>query len=413
VRLKRTAIGALSAFALVASSLAFGATSASGAPISVDKVTICHRTNSDSNPYVSITPDVSGVLNGHAKKHDDPFIWGPTLKANHQKWGDIIPDFYYQDSNNVQQHFPGLNMNTMGGPLGLTKGSDVLANGCKFGETPPPGPGSLQVTKALAGGPVTGDSLNGFNIEVTCDDELTDVTLHFTNPPGGAQTVTGIPDGSTCWVVEQGTGSAGFTAAVTYNPTGANNTDTGGVVIASGQTADVTVTNTFKLTSATATQILNSSGSVVTSTPVGSTVHDRAVVDSSPTGGTTPTGTVNFSFYTGTLNCTGTPTTTETSVPLSGGVALSSNTGALAANVSYSYLAHYNGDTTYAASDGPCESLDPTAPNTPVTPVTPATPTVIPLTPAPVVNPATVQVSPATAQVSPATAVQASAVFTG
>ena len=32
-------------------------------------ITICHRTNSNSNPYVEITPNVHGVLNGHAKSH--------------------------------------------------------------------------------------------------------------------------------------------------------------------------------------------------------------------------------------------------------------------------------------------------------------------------------------------------------
>ena len=396
MRLRRTAIGALSAVALVASSLAFGVTSAS-ADI-VTKVTICHRTNSNSNPYVQITPDVAGVLNGHAG-HTGP-VWNSTLKANHIKWGDIIPPFDYNGGS-----FPGMNYTD-----GAQGGKAILANGCNIPNVPPPpDPGSLQVTKDVVG-TVSGDSLNGFNIEVTCDDGLTDVTLHFGITGGTASPISGIPDGSTCWVVEQGTGSAGFTATVTYNPTGADNTVSGGVPITSGDTTDVTVTNTFGLlASATTTQILDSVGDVVSSVPVGASVHDQATVASSPSGGTTPTGTVTFSFYTGSLNCTGTPTTIET-VGLSGGVALSSSTGALAANVSYSYLAHYNGDTTYAGSDGACEPLDPTASTTPVTPVTPATPAV---TPAPVVSPATVQVSPATAQVSPASAVQAEAVFTG
>jgi LPXTG-motif cell wall-anchored protein len=55
------------------------------------KLTICHRTNSDTNPYVINTPDVSGVEKGHGG-HTGP-VWNPTLKQQHIKWGDIIPPF--------------------------------------------------------------------------------------------------------------------------------------------------------------------------------------------------------------------------------------------------------------------------------------------------------------------------------
>ncbi|MDQ6911174.1 MAG: hypothetical protein M3Z84_10415, partial [Actinomycetota bacterium] len=68
-----------------------GVLSASADP-PAGKTTICHRTNSDTNPYVVITPANAGVLNGHFNEHQGP-IWEPGLKAQHIKWGDIIPPF--------------------------------------------------------------------------------------------------------------------------------------------------------------------------------------------------------------------------------------------------------------------------------------------------------------------------------
>ncbi len=95
MKLKRSALGALSVVALVGSSLAIGATAASGDPAT--NVTICHRTNSNTNPYVQITVDESAVDglgggNDHLGAHTGP-VWDPTLKADHIKWGDIIPPF--------------------------------------------------------------------------------------------------------------------------------------------------------------------------------------------------------------------------------------------------------------------------------------------------------------------------------
>ena len=70
--------------ALVGSSLAIGATAASGDPSA--NVTICHRTNSDTNPYVQITVDESAVDglgggNDHLGAHTGPVSRDPTLQA--------------------------------------------------------------------------------------------------------------------------------------------------------------------------------------------------------------------------------------------------------------------------------------------------------------------------------------------
>jgi hypothetical protein len=69
-------------------------------------VTICHRTDSDTNPYVEETVDVasSGHLQGgHDTKHEGP-IWDASLKSQKIEWGDIIPPYTYGDFS-----YPGQN----------------------------------------------------------------------------------------------------------------------------------------------------------------------------------------------------------------------------------------------------------------------------------------------------------------
>ena len=111
------------------------------------------------------------------------------------------------------------------------------------------------------------------------------------------------------------------------------------------------------------TAIHNAAHSVITTAAAGTTVHDSVSV----TGGTTtPTGTVTFAFYSN-GTCTGTATATSSALSLSGGSidATTFAQGPLAPG-SYSFKAHYNGDSNYNPADGPCEALtvskaDPTA----------------------------------------------------
>ncbi|TAL14140.1 hypothetical protein EPN95_04000 [Patescibacteria group bacterium] len=79
------------------------------------KITICHRTDSVTNPYDSISVDVSAADGGndhgdHYSEHQGPLAssqtYAQTLKNAHQDWGDIIPP--------VPGHHNGLNWTTLG-----------------------------------------------------------------------------------------------------------------------------------------------------------------------------------------------------------------------------------------------------------------------------------------------------------
>lgn len=102
------------------------------------KVTICHATNSNTNPYVEITVDVASILNknGHSG-HDTLAVWSSTLKSSHAKWGDIIPPFSYLPSfsdSEEPESFDGLNWTDA--KTDQPGGQDIWEAGCKYEPAP-------------------------------------------------------------------------------------------------------------------------------------------------------------------------------------------------------------------------------------------------------------------------------------
>jgi len=107
-----------------------------------------------------------------------------------------------------------------------------------------------------------------------------------------------------------------------------------------------------KLTPTVVTEIHNASESATTSVSLGATVHDQATVSGSYG---TPSGNITFTFFNnGTCSPTGSAAGT---VALISGVAHpSASQGPLAVG-SYSFKAHYEGDSNYLTADSDCEPL--------------------------------------------------------
>ncbi len=114
--------------ALATSALAGETSDKDGKNNAKEKVTICHRTGSDKHPYVEVSVGAKGALKGHAGHHAAKAVWGPKLKAAHERWGDIIPAFDIDGS-----HFDGLNLDTKGGANGDMSGQSILDAHCAVG----------------------------------------------------------------------------------------------------------------------------------------------------------------------------------------------------------------------------------------------------------------------------------------
>jgi hypothetical protein len=85
-------------------------------------VTICHRTGSATNPYIVISPDVEGVVNGHLD-HE---------QTGNGLGGDIVPVFVFHGVTYSKN---------LGIDIGGFSGAAILANGCRVptrGPTPTP-----------------------------------------------------------------------------------------------------------------------------------------------------------------------------------------------------------------------------------------------------------------------------------
>ncbi len=124
--------------------------------------------------------------------------------------------------------------------------------------------------------------------------------------------------------------------------------------LVSGGAVTCTYTNAItKVTPTVVTTIHDAAHNATTSVAAGTTVHDSAAVTGSKG---TATGNVIFSFFP-TINCTG-ATTTAGTVALNGsGIADPSTAQGPLAVGSYSFKAHYNGDSNYFAADADCEPL--------------------------------------------------------
>lgn len=174
----------------IGTALAFGAIIAAGAGAKPPVVehhptTICHRTNSVTNPYVQITVDDDSVdadtnnQNGddHFGEHKGPIFDPanpPPPPHNGDQWGDVIPP-------TADDGFPlghaGLNW--------TAEGQALLANGCEFPPTSTTTTTPVETTTTTT--PVT----------TTTTTPVTTTTTTTTTQPPRSTTTTAPPSATT------------------------------------------------------------------------------------------------------------------------------------------------------------------------------------------------------------------------
>ena len=169
--------------AVAATPLAAGVASASQGGED-HKVTLCHRTNSEHNPYVVITIDKAGVYKTGHDSHDEGGVYQAGDKARGVRWGDIIPAFDYYATPQDQKdgtvsHYDGLNT--------TAEGLSVLANGCEVPSAPEEQP---EPTGSLSGS-CTDDQT--FVVSGTTDSDTSEAVFRLAIP--GQSPVTVPSDG--------------------------------------------------------------------------------------------------------------------------------------------------------------------------------------------------------------------------
>lgn len=121
----------------------------------------------------------------------------------------------------------------------------------------------------------------------------------------------------------------------------------------SSNTLQFTSSTNLKYNPTVNSEVHNASHTVITSVPLGTTVHDKAIITGSAG---IPNGTVDFARYSN-GNCEGDAAATQNNVALALDGTAESISFVTASVGSIAYKVHYDGGTNYISGDGPCEPL--------------------------------------------------------
>jgi hypothetical protein len=169
---RRAGISLIATAVVAGTMLMAGAVPASATPPPDHKVTICHATNSVTNPYVVITVDIasSGYVkaghDGHTGDIPTSIADVQTMKDNHEAWGDVIPAYHYDPTN---FDYPGLNW--------TQAGMDLLANGCAIPQEPREVP--YKLVRRMPLGVTRIKLLAGLVPAISCDTTTNEYVVTF------------------------------------------------------------------------------------------------------------------------------------------------------------------------------------------------------------------------------------------
>jgi hypothetical protein len=207
-RLAGRAVLAFGMLFIVMAVAPLGANATQGSP--EHKVTLCHATDSYTNPYVRITVDVASVIKNHGHGDHDGPVFYPRI-PKHTKWGDIIPPFDFGAAGS----YSGKNWS----PAGRA----IFDDGCEL----PPSPNTTTTIEV-------GSSTTATTAPPTSTTQATATTEPSTTTTSPAGTTTTVADATSTsqpsTQTTQGVGSSttvaiGIATSAVHDPSGSTTTE--------------------------------------------------------------------------------------------------------------------------------------------------------------------------------------------
>lgn len=373
------AIGGVASFGL-------GGGSVARADSPAFKVTLCHATDADNNPYTRNTVSFNSIadaddVNGHGD-HTGP-IWVAGDRAEKVKWGDIIPEYYYPTGvpGGSTYHYTGMNW--------TTEGQAIWNNACNIPKpTPPPTEKKAVVVSTTVFDATTKAVWAGTETAPASAYDTARVVPPSVFPvPTGTVTYIFYSSGNCVSANALGTDHSTVTlaAGVVPNSNSESNLGAGSYSFKAIYSGDgnylgkASVCEPFSVTAVPPPTKTNVNVSTVVfdaatnkalidlKLPAGGSVYDTSKVVA-PSAIPAPTGTISYTFYEN-------GTCAEDGTAVGTGLALGTNSstkGPLEQG-NYSFTATYSGDSHYNGKTSACEPF--TVAPAQVTPTPSPTPT--------------------------------------